>query len=72
MSKRIIAFSLLLFGGLLTLTGLGFTGMFVFEAVIARIGREINHCCFGICPFFSSEYLELLLGSVLAPGESLF
>lgn len=62
MSKRIIAFSLLLFGGLLTLAGIVLSGMYVFEAIIARIGEGDQSLLFWYLPLLFIGILGIVIG----------
>jgi len=61
-SKRIVAFSLLVFGTLSTLAGIGFAGMYVFEAVIARIGEADQSLLFWYLPILFIGIFGITVG----------
>lgn len=61
-SKKILAFVTLLFGGLTTLAGIGFAVMYVFEAVIARIGEADQSLLFWYLPILFIGIFGIAVG----------
>ena len=60
--KKIFSYGALIVSTLFILTGIGFTGMYVLEAIIKRLGEADQSLVFWYLPFFFIGIFGILIG----------